>query len=99
MESEKVTEKYLCQQVAKLGGIAYKFTSPSRRNVSDRICILPKGIIVFVELKSEPKEPTPAQKREMLRLQQLGCFIDWANTKAMVDQIIQRMKEAINGAI
>jgi len=99
MESEKVTEKYLCQQVAKLGGIAYKFTSPSRRNVPDRICILPKGIIVFVELKSEPKKPTPAQEREMLRLQQLGCFIDWANTKAMVNEIIQRMKEAINGAI
>lgn len=99
MESEKITEKYLCQQVANLGGIAYKFTSPSRRNVPDRICILPKGIIVFVELKSEPKEPTLAQKREMLRLQQLGCNIDWANTKAMVDQIIQRMRETINGAL
>lgn len=47
---EKHVEKYLVQTVKRLGGVAFKFTSPSHRGVSDRIVCL-QGQTWFVELK------------------------------------------------
>jgi hypothetical protein len=34
---EKVIENYLCEEAKKIGGLCYKFTSPGRRGVPDRI--------------------------------------------------------------
>ena len=48
---EKQIEAYLVKRVKEIGGIAYKFTSPSNRGVSDRIVVLPNGGVCFVELK------------------------------------------------
>jgi hypothetical protein len=50
---EKHIEQHLVREVKKRGGVAYKFTSPSHRGVSDRIVCLP-GQTWFVELK-QPK--------------------------------------------
>ncbi|MDU2112388.1 MAG: VRR-NUC domain-containing protein, partial [Clostridiales bacterium] len=41
--SEKEIEAYLRIRIKKLGGIAYKFTSPGNDGVPDRIVLLPKG--------------------------------------------------------
>lgn len=37
---EKKVEEHLCKRVKELGGIAYKFTSPQRRSVPDRLVLL-----------------------------------------------------------
>ena len=50
---EKQIEQYLVREVKKRGGVAYKFSSPSHRGVSDRVVCLP-GQTWFVELK-QPK--------------------------------------------
>lgn len=49
---EDVIERHLVNEVKKAGGIAYKFTSPGRRGVPDRIVLLPNGKIIFVECKA-----------------------------------------------
>ena len=36
-----------------MGGITYKFTSPGRKGVADRIACLPDGSTWFVELKTK----------------------------------------------
>jgi len=72
MTSEKVIEKKLCQMAIKHGGYCYKFSSPNRRNVPDRICVFPKGKAVFVECKGTGKKVTQGQQREIDRLQKLG---------------------------
>lgn len=92
MESEKATERYLVKRIAELGGEAYKFTSPGRRFVTDRICVLPKGLIWFVEVKSEGQKPAPGQQREIERLVQKGHFASWVDTKASVDHVIKCMR-------
>ena len=48
---EKQIEAYLVKRVKEIGGIPYKFTSPSNRGVSDRIVVLPNGVVWFIELK------------------------------------------------
>jgi hypothetical protein len=49
---EKEVEKYFIWAVKSLGGITYKFKSPTQRGVTDRIACLPNGRTWFVELKA-----------------------------------------------
>lgn len=80
-----------CRDYAILMGcLTYKFTSPARRNVPDRIFILPGGAVFFVEFKRKGKLPTPAQKREANRLRAHGCTVfainDVNSFKDMLDE-------------
>lgn len=59
---EKDIEKYFVWAVHKMGGIAYKFKSPSQRGVTDRIVCLPGGVVWFVELKTESGKLSMLQK-------------------------------------
>ncbi|KLU15367.1 MULTISPECIES: VRR-NUC domain-containing protein [Xenorhabdus] len=69
---EDVIERYLVIEVKKAGGIAYKFVSPGRRGVPDRIVVLPNGRVIFVECKAPGEKPRPDQLREHERLRALG---------------------------
>lgn len=72
MIRESDIERHLVNTVKQRGGIAYKFVSPARRNVPDRIVLLPGGQIIFVECKAPGKKPTAGQLREHERIQALG---------------------------
>lgn len=85
---EKDVEAHLVEGVKRLGGVAYKFTSPGRRNVPDRICVLPGGRIVFVELKAPGKKPTAGQLREHKRLVDMGCWVKVCDTIEAVDALL-----------
>jgi hypothetical protein len=70
---EKQVEAYLIKRVKALGGMAYKFTSPAHKGVSDRIVCLPNGQTWFVELKTEGGRLSPLQKvfaSDMARMNQ-----------------------------
>ena len=69
---ESTIERHLTQRVKAAGGIAYKFTSPGRAGVADRIVCL-QGQTWFVELKAPGGRMSPLQKifsDDMARLQQ-----------------------------
>jgi hypothetical protein len=65
---ESSIERHLVAQVKA----AYKFTSPGRRGVPDRLVLLPGGRTVFVECKAPSEQPRPDQVREHNRLRALG---------------------------
>lgn len=69
---EKDIEKILVTEVRKLGGRAYKWTSPGNDGVPDRIVFFPGRAPVFVELKTDTGKLSPLQKVQIDRLQQLG---------------------------
>ena len=83
---EKQIEAYLVQRIKAKGGIAYKFTSPQRRSVPDRLVLLPWGQMLFVELKATGAKPTPLQSREHERLRALGCLVLVIDSKETVDE-------------
>jgi hypothetical protein len=60
--SEKEIEKYFVWAVSKMGGVTYKFKSPTQRGVADRIACLPGGGVWFVELKTEGGKLSMLQK-------------------------------------
>jgi hypothetical protein len=72
---ERDVERALVARVKSLGGIAEKFTSPSKRSVPDRLVTLPGGVIIFVELKAPGKKPTPKQYADHHRRRALGCDV------------------------
>lgn len=77
IESEKVLERKLCKAVKDLGGHAYKFVSPNQRGVPDRVCVLPYGIVAFVELKTTGKKPTKLQQMCIDEMERMGhrCYV------------------------
>jgi len=87
---EKVIEEKV-NEYAKAKGVAvYKFTSPARAAVPDRLYINAKGFIWFCEFKRKGKLPTPAQQREheRLRLRNVAVYVidNVDDGKRMVDE-------------
>lgn len=69
---EKQLEKVLVTEVKKLGGKAYKWTSPGNDGVPDRIVVLPNRPVIFVELKTDTGKTTALQDVQIKRLLDLG---------------------------
>lgn len=87
---EKQIEERVCEYAKSKGFLAYKFTSPQRQAVPDRMLIHPTGHITFIEFKAAGKHPTPAQEREHKRLR------DHHVTVYVVDDV-EKGKQVIDG--
>ncbi len=87
---EKNIEAYLVKSVRRIGGVAYKFTSPAHRGVADRIVCLPNGSTWFVEVKTEGGRLSELQKvfaADMARMNQKYVCL-W--NKEQIDEFITR---------
>ena len=89
---EKQIEAKVCDYAKTKGVLAYKFTSPARAAVPDRLFIAQDGRMWFCEFKAAGKKPTPAQEREhdRLRQQMVNVFVidNVAEGKAMIDVMV-----------
>jgi len=72
---EAKAENALVRAVLRLGGIAYKFTSPGRRGVPDRLVVLPGGRVIFVEVKAPGGRLSKLQEIEIARLRTQGARV------------------------
>lgn len=73
---EKDIERKVCEYARSLNILCYKFTSPARRSVPDRLFILSAGKgIFFIEFKRKGKLPTPAQEVEIAKMIAHGVFV------------------------
>lgn len=73
---ESDIERRLVQGVRdRWGGIAYKWVSPGNDGVPDRIVVFPRGLVVFVELKTEAGRLSARQAVQIRRLQNLGHYV------------------------
>lgn len=88
---ESTLERRFVNMVRKAGGRAYKFVSPGNLGVPDRIAILPRGRIWFVELKTETGRLSQVQKRQIDTLRALGMnvFVLWG------EKGLQRFREEV----
>lgn len=66
---EKQIEAKVCEYAKARGMMVYKFTSPARAAVPDRLFIK-SGRVFFIEFKRGGQKPTDAQEREHHRLRQ-----------------------------
>ena len=88
---EKIIEQKLVREVKQRGGIAPKFVSPGYDGMPDRLVILPKGRIAFVEVKAPGEEPRPLQASRHKLLKRLGVRVyvldDPADIGGILDEI------------
>lgn len=96
---EKKIEEYLRNEIKKIGGTAYKFVSPGNNGVPDRLVLLPKGNMIFVELKSENGKLTKLQELQIKKLNSLGNEVWIINSKKGVDEFINYCKGLISGEV
>lgn len=83
--AESAIEKAHVKGVEDQGGMSYKFVSPNRRGVPDRLDLFPilpehreivAKYVVFTELKDTGEKPEPHQVREHKRLRYLGFRVE-----------------------
>ena len=90
---ESDIEKHLCKRVkSELHGWALKFVSPGQNGVSDRVILVPKGRIYFVETKAPGKKLRKLQEHVCGLIEQLGFKVLRIDTKAKVDAFISEVQ-------
>ena len=57
-------ESSLVDKIKVNRGLCIKFISPSMTGIQDRIILLPKAKIEFIEIKRPGREPRPIQKKD-----------------------------------
>jgi len=87
---EESVEIYLVERVEALGGECWKWTSPGRQGVPDRICMFPGEHIFFVETKA-PKgsRMQPAQPRRHRDLRAMDFRVYVPKTRGEVDLLLR----------
>ena len=88
IESEKVLEKYLVSEVKSLGGWAVKLLSGLVTGLPDRLCLLPGGVVAFVEVKTTGKKATPRQLIVHKKLMALGLRVEVLDSKEGINNFI-----------
>ena len=89
---EKTIEKKLTIAVKKVGGICPKFVSPGFDGVPDRLVLLPKGKIGFIEVKAPKKKPRPLQLARHRLLLKLGFKVFVLDDEKQITNIIYEIE-------
>lgn len=95
-DSEKLIEAKLGKAIKDMGGWSIKLLSTFVKGLPDRMCLLPTGIIFFVEVKSTGKKPSLAQKIIHKKLIYLGFNVYVIDSLSMLDGLIEIYKSRLN---
>ena len=68
-----------------------KFTSPSMTGIPDRIILLPKGKIGFVEVKRKDERPRSIQIKRINDLRDLGFKVVVLDDEKNIDKILKEI--------
>jgi len=94
---EKDIEKKVCEYARSLKMLCYKFTSPSRRSVPDRMFITSSGVVFFIEFKRRGQKPTAGQEVEIAKIRATGVRVYIIDNVAVGETIIRG--ETVNDAM
>lgn len=92
---ESTIEKYLVEEIKKLGGMCLKFTSPSTSGVPDRIIITENGKVIFVELKTEKGRLSKIQKYVTGEMMKRGANVRIVKGLAEVKQLLTEIEREV----
>lgn len=90
IESEKLLEKKLKLKVKeKLGGWCLKFLPLHINGMPDRLCLIPYGKAIFVEVKTTGKKPSKLQKLIHKKLKKLGFPVILIDSTQAINKLIK----------
>nr|DAF86859.1 MAG TPA: Nuclease [Siphoviridae sp. ctUi914] len=91
---EKIIEQHLVKAVKNNGGIAPKLVCPGFDEMPDRLVLLPRGKIGFVEVKAPGKEPRPLQVARHGLLRRLGFKVYVLDDPEQIGGILDEIRTA-----
>lgn len=80
---EKEIEKYLVDVVGSKGGLCWKWTGVA--GVPDRVCLLPHGEVIFVEVKTSGGKLSRMQEFRHRMMRSIGHRVEVVWSKEDVD--------------
>lgn len=89
--AEKEIEKALVKKVESLGGKCWKFVSPSRVGVPDRLCLMHRGKVAFVEVKKPGEKLRAIQTKRKSELEALGFRVYVLDTIERINEIVEEI--------
>ena len=92
--SERDMEQKLVKAVKARGGLAPKFVSPGFDGVPDRIVLLPRGRIAFIELKAKGRKMRPLQVRRKRQLESLGFSVYCIDSPEQIGGILDEIQSS-----
>ena len=93
---ENRVERRLIDGVKALGGITFKFISPGRAGVPDRVVILPGGTVHFVELKARGGRASALQQRVLAKLRRMDVTALVLTGIDEVERYLDNLRELMN---
>lgn len=91
---ERDIERHLTLTVEAVGGLCYKWES-NVNGVPDRICILPNGQTLFVEVKNGTRgRLSPIQQYRIKELQKRKALVFVVSTKEEAENLVKRFYSA-----
>lgn len=85
---EKRLERMLRQAIEGKGGLCLKLSAQYFTGLPDRLCLLPGGQVLFVELKSEGVKTSARQAFVHGQLRKLGFTVFVADTNAALELML-----------
>ena len=92
--TEKQIEQKLVKAVKAKDGLAPKFVSPGFDGVPDRIVLLPRGRIAFIELKAKGRKMRPLQVRRKRQLESLGFSVYCIDSPEQIGGILDEIQSS-----
>lgn len=88
--SEKYLERKLVEYIEGLGGKCIKLIPFNTNGIPDRLCLLPFGLVFFVELKSKGQKPRKLQLYWHKVLESLGFTVYVIDSYEKLKQITKQ---------
>ena len=89
---EREIERKLVNAVKERGGICWKFTSPGTAGVPDRIVLMSKGRIAFVETKASGEKLRKLQEKRKRQLESLGFKVFCVDSVENIQKVISEIE-------
>lgn len=89
--SEKAIERYLFDSVKMAGGVCLKYSNPNTVGYPDRVAIMPNGVTIWIELKSQGKKPSKVQSIRIESMRKLGHRVYVIDSKQGVDLMMSEL--------
>lgn len=87
---ESTIERYFTSKVKEKKGLALKLVSPSMVGLPDRMILLPRGQIFFVELKATGKKARLLQEAVHRKLRNLGFAVYVIDSKEKGEEVLKK---------
>lgn len=95
MESEKLIERKLGEKIKALGGWSIKLLPTFIAGLPDRLCLLPGGVVFFVETKSTGEKLRPVQRIVRNKLIRLGFKVYIIDSSDGLNELIKEYENTV----